>query len=344
MPWYRRPGIMAVLALVIIVVAVVAVLWWRHSRRYESTDDAYIDIVSEVVSSQVPGRVTRVLVDDNQDVAAGAVLVELDAADYNARLHQAQAAEAQARAQLAQAEAQRRVRSVELESARAGLGVAEANASNARSDLERLRQVRDANVDAVTPQQIEHATAEAKSADAQLGVAKQAVASATAQIDAADTTVQAAEAGVKAAAAQVEQASLALGYTRITAAVAGRVAHRTVAVGNYVEPGTALLAIVPREVYVTANFKETQLARMRRAQPVTIKVDAYPDLKLTGHVDSVQPATGQQFSELPAQNATGNWVKVVQRVPVKIRLDALPDDAERRLGPGMSVTAKVTVQ
>jgi membrane fusion protein (multidrug efflux system) len=141
----------------------------------------------------------------------------------------------------------------------------------------------------------------------------------------------------------VAQAELARSYTQVKALVAGRVANKTVTVGNYVEPGTDLMAIVPRAVYVTADFKETQLARLRPGQPAEIKVDAYPDVPLHGHVDSVQPATGAAFTPIPAQNAAGNWVKVVQRVPVKIALDDLPDDPMRRLGPGMSVEVKVSI-
>jgi membrane fusion protein (multidrug efflux system) len=154
----------------------------------------------------------------------------------------------------------------------------------------------------------------------------------------------AAQAGIASANSQVAQAELTLSYTQIEARIDGRTASKTVAVGNVVNVGVPLMAIVPRDVYITANFKETQLAHMRRGQPVEIKIDAYPDLKLTGKVDSVQPATGQAFSTLPAENATGNWVKVVQRVPVKIVFDKLPDDPDRRLGPGMSVEVSVRIR
>ncbi len=326
-----------------IVVTVAAVLWWRDARHYEATDDAYVDVASEQVSPQVAGRVVRVLVNDNQDVAAGQVLVELDPATYENRQKQAQAAVAQARAQVAQTRAQRQIGTVEVERARASLGVAEATLANARSDLQRFRQEDNANHDTVTAQQMQHAVQDERSATAQLDVARQAVAVASAQLEASDTAIAAAQAGVRSAEVQAGQAALELAYTRVHATMAGRVAHKTVAPGDYVEPGTAMMAIVPGDVYVTANFKETQLALMRPGQPAQIRVDAYPNLKLTGHVDSVQPASGQQFSEIPAQNATGNWVKVVQRVPVKIVLDRVPADPER-LGPGISVTVQVTVR
>jgi membrane fusion protein (multidrug efflux system) len=142
----------------------------------------------------------------------------------------------------------------------------------------------------------------------------------------------------------VAQARLTLSYTHVVAAIAGRIANKTASPGNIVAAGTPLMAVVPRDVYVTANLKETQLNHIVRGQPVAIKVDAYPDLKLTGKVDSVEPASGQTFSVIPPQNATGNWVKIVQRVPVKIVFDQIPDDPNRRLAPGMSVEISAKVR
>src|SRR5262249_4545902 len=155
---------------------------------------------------------------------------------------------------------------------------------------------------------------------------RKSVAAADAQVKHAARQADAARAGEKAAGAQVAQAELTLSYAQIKASVDGRVARKTVAEGNYIQPGADLMAIVPRTVHVTANFKETQLKEVRRGQPVKIKVDSFPDLKLTGKIDSVQPASGQAFDLLPSQNAAGNWVKVVQRVPVKIVLDQIPND------------------
>jgi membrane fusion protein (multidrug efflux system) len=196
----------------------------------------------------------------------------------------------------------------------------------------------------VTPQQLDRADAEAKSSAAQLRAAQKAVAAADAQLRHADKQIDAERAAVSSAATQVAQAELTLSYAQVKASVDGRVARKTVAAGNYVQPGADLMAVVPHAVYVTANFKETQLREMRRGQPVRIKVDAYPDFDLTGRIDSVQPGTGQAFDVLPAQNAAGNWVKVVQRVPVKIVLDQIPNDPERWLAPGLSVKARVTVR
>jgi len=326
------------------VAAVGGSLWWLHARESESTDDATIDVIPQVVSAQLPGRVSRVAVSDNQDVAADTVLVELDPADYEARAEQARAAGAQALAQGDQAKAQRGIYEAQREQARASLTVVRTNADNAARDLGRLEAVRQDNAGAVSQQQLDNADAAQKSSAAQVQAATKAVAAAEAQVEYARSLLQAAEAAQTSAAAQSREAELNLSYMQVRAKVAGRIANLRVAPGNYVEPGNALMAVVPPEVYITANFKETQLTLMRRGQAVTVKVDAYPDLELAGHVDSFQPGTGQSFSSLPAENATGNWVKVVQRVAVKIALEQLPHDAERRLGPGMSVEVKVTVR
>ena len=343
-PWYKRPLVVGLLILFVIAATVGGALAWRHSRAHATSDDAYIDGISEQVSPQVTGRVTEVLVDDNQDVKAGQVIVKLDTADYQSRLDQATAALAQAQAQLAEAQAQQAVYAAQTEEARANLGTAQANATDAANQLGRYRKLKAANAGAVSAQQMDSTVTAATSTEAQLNAAEKAVAAAVAQQGYARSLLVAAQAGIGSANSQVAQAELTLSYTQIEARIDGRVASKTVAVGNVVNAGTPLMAIVPRNVYITANFKETQLNHMRRGQPVDIKIDAYPDLKLTGRVDSVQPATGQAFSTLPAENATGNWVKVVQRVPVKIVFDQLPDDPGRRLGPGMSVEVSVKVR
>lgn len=343
-PWYRRPLPMGILILVLVVVAVGGTLWWRHSRTYEKTDDAFIDVVVQRVSPQVAGRVSRVLVNDNQDVSAGQGLLELDPADFDARVQQARAAVAQAEAQVAQAAAQRTIRSAEVDQARAAETAVATTATNAAADLRRLEQARKADEGTASAQQVDHARAEQRGSAAQQQAAAKAVAAAQAQLALVSRQIEAAKAAAESAKAQLAQAELAVSYTEVKAEVAGRVADKTVTVGDMVQPGSDLMAIVPRTVYVTADFKETQLARLRPGQPVDIKVDAYPDLPLHGHVDSVQPATGGAFTPIPAQNASGNWVKVVQRVPVKIAIDDLPDDPLRRLGPGMSVEVKVQVE
>ncbi|HZZ58037.1 MAG TPA: HlyD family secretion protein [Opitutaceae bacterium] len=343
-PWYKRPAIVLIVVVVVIAVAITVVLVWRHSETHIYTDDAYVDVVSQQVSPQVSGRVLRVLVNDNQDVKAGQVLVEIDPSDYDARLATALASRAQAQAQLTEANAQVTVYEAQLEKARADLGTAQANATNANNDLARYRRLKAINAGAVSGQQLDAATAAAVSDTAQLNAAQKSVAAAQAQVGYARSQVAAAQAGIRSADASVREAHLNLSYTQVKARVDGRVTSKTVSPGNVVSPGTPLMAIVPRDVYITANFKETQLQHMRYGQPVTITVDAYPDMKLKGHVDSVQAATGEALSMVPAENATGNWVKIVQRVPVKIDIDNLPDDPQRRLGPGMSVEVSVDRQ
>ncbi len=343
-PLSRRPLLVAGLFLLLLAVAVSGTLWWLHLRHYEATDDAFIDVTPQQVSPQIAGRVTRVLVADNQLVAAGTVLLELDSADAQTAVDEARAATARADAQVAQAEAQQAAFAAQAEQARANLGVAQTEAENDDTTLRRLAALRQDDTGAVSAEQWDRATAAEKSATARVQAASKAVSAADAQIHYAGSLIAAARAAQATAAAQLEHASLLLSYAQVKAMLPGRVASRNVAPGNFVQPGTALMAIVPTDVHVTANFKETQLARIRPGQPVAIEVDAYPDLELTGRIDSVQAGTGQTFSALPAENATGNWVKVVQRVPVKIALDPLPPDARVVLGAGFSVTVKVTVR
>jgi membrane fusion protein (multidrug efflux system) len=343
-PWYKKPAIVGTLILVLIIGVVAAALGWRHSRTHVTTDDAYVDGVSQLVSAQVSGRVVRILVNDNEDVKAGQALVELDPSDYQARLDQANAAAAQARAQLAEAQAQRVVYQAQVAQAEASMGTAQANATDAANQWGRYRRLKAADPGAASDQQMDSAQASAISTAAQLDAAQKAVAAAQAQVGYSQSQIVAAQAGIGSANSQVAQAELTLSYTHVLARIDGRIANKTLAEGDVVTEGMPLMAVVPRYVYVTANLKETQLNYIKRGQPVKIKVDAYPELKLTGKVDSVEPASGQTFSALPAQNATGNWVKVIQRVAVKIDFDRIPDDPDRRLAPGMSVEISAQVR
>ncbi len=343
-PWYKKPLIAGLVILFVIVAVVAVTLFYLNSQKYESTEDAEIDVDSQQVSPRVAGRISKILVNDNEEVSAGQTVAELDPSDYQSLLLQAQAASSQAQAQVSQAEAQKVVFEAQVEQARANLGVAQANADNAQSQLTRYQSLRADNTGAVSQETLDNAIAAQKTSAAQAEAARRAVSAAEAQLKYADSMIEAGQAGVKAAEAKVEQAKLNLGYTKIVADLAGRVSRKQVALGNNVAPGTPIMAIVPREVYVTANFKETQLKRMRRGQHVKVHLDAYADMDLFGHVDSFQAGTGQAFSGLPAENATGNWVKVVQRVPVKIVFDQLPNDPERRVGPGMSVEVKVSIE
>jgi membrane fusion protein, multidrug efflux system len=324
-----------------LVIAVGATLWWLNARHYESTDDAFIDVHVVKVAPQVAGRVARVLVDDNQTVAAGAPLIELDPADFQAKLDQALATQASAKASLAQARAQQTVTEANAQEARAQVAVAQANATNAASQLERDRPLAEQHV--VSRQQLDNDVANARSTAATLVAAQKKQAAAEAQLAVAASQIEAAQAMLAGADAQVATARLDLSYTRIAAPRAGRITRKNVSAGDYVQTGQNLIALVPSEVWVTANFKETQLAHMRVGQSAEITIDAYPGATFHGHVESFQAGSGAAFSLLPPENATGNFVKIVQRVPVKIVFDDALDPA-RPLGPGMSVVPTVKVR
>jgi len=329
-------------AAVLLVAIIAGVLWWLDARHYENTDDAFIDTHIVRLASQIAGRIARVDVNDNQLVQPGQLLVEIDTGDARTRVEQAIAQVAQAESQRNQAQTQVRVAQDNYEQQLAAIAGAEAQAQNAARDLARYHELMAINAQAVAQQQVDQAEATARSTAAQLDAArKQAQALAT-QRAAAEAQVKGAEAQVNALKAQTAQAQINLGYTRIVAPVAGHVAQRSAAIGNYVTPGQQMMAIVPLQIWVTANFKETQLAYMRPGQPVQILVDACPASDIRGHVDSIQRGAGQAFGLLPPENATGNFIKVVQRVPVKIVLDTVPRDCP--LGPGMSVEPTVKVR
>ena len=340
MPRWKKLLHWAVGLLVLAALAVAGVLYWLHARHFESTDDAFIDGYISQIAAQVPGRVTRIAFADNQQVTAGQVLVELDPRDYQVRLDQAVAQRVQAAAQAGQARAQVALQQANLDQAAANVRVTEADLQQAQTDLARYRAI---DPKAVTKQQLDTSTSTVRSAQARLDANRQAVAAAKAQVEAQRAAVAAADASVKQADVAVANAELQLSYTHVIAPSDGQAAKRTVDLGNYVSPGQSLLAVVPSKLWVTANFKETQLALMQPGQPVRVRVDACPDLDISARVDSFQAGSGSVFSSLPAENATGNYVKVVQRVPVRITFE--PQDLSRcRMAPGMSATPRVTVR
>ncbi|MGH7111442.1 MAG: HlyD family secretion protein [Stellaceae bacterium] len=342
-PRFRRLLRIGLIVALVIAAGIGGTLWWLSARDWVSTDDAFIDVHMVQISPQVAGRVARVLVKDNEEVAAGQPLLALDPADFAARLAQAVANEKSATGMLAQARAQLAVSQANRAELQSEVGVAKASAANAAIDLERDQRLSRINSAALSLQQLDNATATARSDTANLAAAQRKVVAAEAQIGYARTQIATAEAGVEAAAAQVEEARLDLSYTKLTAPAAGHIAHKNVAVGDYIQIGQALMALVPNRVWITANFKETDLAYLRVGQPVEIEVDAYPGRTLHGHIDSFQAGSGDAFSLLPPENATGNYVKIVQRVPVKIVFDD-PPSAVRLLGPGMSVIPYVKIR
>jgi membrane fusion protein (multidrug efflux system) len=338
-PIYKRPLVVMIVLAVVLALVIAAIVFWRHSRHHEKTDDAFIDGRASTVAAQTAGRVAALRVDDNQRVNAGDVLLEIDPRDNDARAQQARAQLADAQSQLDAANAQVEVRRAAVLQAAAETRQAETQSTQAAQDAARFKVV---DPNAVPKQQADTAESAAAAARAALDAARSTERSMRAQVGATEAQVRTAEAGVQAARAAVAAAELQVSYTRVVAPTAGRVTRRQVEAGNVVSLGQPLMAIVSESLWVTANFKETQLTRMQPGQAVEITVDAFPDVHFRGHVDSIQRGTGAFFSLLPAENATGNYVKVVQRVPVKIVFD---DDAFKRyaIGPGMSVSPDVDI-
>jgi membrane fusion protein, multidrug efflux system len=330
----------AVLALAVLAGGVF--LWWWEGRRYESTDDAFIDAHLVRFAPRITGQVIAVHAEDNQLVHAGDTLVEIDPADAQAALDQALAQQSQAETALGQAQADLKLAQAQYGQAGASAQGVQAQAVNAAQDLKRYEELKASTPGAVAQGQLDAAVAAARSTAAQRDAARHQVGSAGAQIAAGQAAVAGAQARIETARAQVRLARLNLEYTHVVAPETGTVARRNVAVGNYVAPGQQLLAIVPLKVWVTANFKETQLDHMHPGQRASVHIDACPGTEVRAHVDSIQRGAGQAFALLPPENATGNYVKVVQRVPVKIVLDETP--AGCPLGPGMSVVPRVQVR
>jgi membrane fusion protein (multidrug efflux system) len=327
---------------IVVVVALVvgAVLYWLYARQFVSTDDAFVDGYISRVSAQVSARVETLLVQDNQEVKAGQVILKLDPRDFQARVDQARASLSQARAALVQAQAQLAVQQANVDQAQAQARVEAANLGQTQQDLSRYQALDPRAIARIT---VQNTSQGVKAGQARVAAAQQAVTAARAQVQAAAAQVEASRAQIAQAQAQLDTALLNLSYCEIRASTDGRVTQRTVDVGNYVTPSQALLAIVPGEVWVTANFKETQLGHMQVGQKVRISVDAFPGVDFEGRVNSFQRGSGTVFSTLPAENATGNYVKVVQRLPVKITFDGQPWKAYQ-LAPGLSVEPRVTVR
>ncbi len=335
----RHPIGSALGALVVAAALGVGYVWWDYASHFESTDDAFIASRQIAIAPQVSGYVTAVPVTDNQHVAAGAVIARIDDRDYRAALDNANAQVEAARAGIENIEAQTKVQGAQVEASQAQVQQAKATLVFAQQQAARYKELEQKGAGTVQNaqqynSQLDQQQAAVRSAEAALVVAQR-------QIDALKAQHASAEASLAQAKAQREQAQLNLSYTKVTAAEPGRVVNLTAEPGEFAQAGTDLTMFVPDEIWVTANFKENDLDAMRPGQPVTLSIDAYPERVVRGHVASVQPGSGTAFSLLPAQNATGNYVKVVQRVPVKIIMDNPPKDVA--LGPGMSVVPTVRV-
>lgn len=341
-PLYKRPWFWAITGVVVIAIVIVGVLWYLNSRGKLTTDDAFIEAHVTNVAPRVAGHVLEVLVTDNQQIEAGQVLVRLDPVDLQQALDSANSQLASAKNQVIQAQKQVGVSQAQVAQAKADVVAAQANATQADEDLKRYQS---ADRRAVSQQQLDAALAAARSTHANLESAQQKQTAAEAQVTLSQAQVATAGDQVTRAQVAVDQGKTQLQYATVRADQDGRVTNLNVSVGDWVQAGgQALMAIVPREVYVIANFKETELKEIHPGQRASIKVDAY-GVKFDGKVDSIQTGSGAAFSLLPPENATGNYVKIVQRVPVKIVFDqSALNDTHYVLGPGMSVVPTIYIR
>src|SRR5260221_3440629 len=339
----------------VLILAVGGLYFFAQTASYESTDDAFVDGHITNAAQKLAGRIDKVFIDDNQLLKKGDPVVEIDPRDYDAQLRQKQAALDSTEAQAAAAQASVEQQIAHFKSLQATLGQdkADQQASEAQADqtADNLRRQQDLyNRRVVSIQDLTNSTDADRSAQANLDSAKMKVLSADSQVVEGQAQVRTYAALLQYVLAQeqeneanVETAQLNDSYTKVFAQESGRVTHKSVEPGDYVQVGQNLLALIPSNIWVTANFKENQLRLMRPGQPVGIEVDALGGRTFKGHVDSVQMGSGAAFSLLPPENATGNYVKVVQRVPVKILFDSIPD-VGLPLGPGDSVVPTVKVQ
>ena len=335
----RRPLLSAIGAVLLTSVLGGGYVYVDQSLHFQSTDDAFIAARQSSLAPKVSGYITAVPVTDNQHVAAGDVIVRVDDRDYRIALEQTEAQVAAAQASIENIGAQLEVQNAQINANQAQVDQAQAVLVFAQQQAARYQHLEQTGYGSV--QNSEQYTSQLRQQQAALQSAEATLNLAQRQVESLKAQRKSAIANLAQAQAQRDQARLNLSYTTVTAAQPGRVVNLGAAVGQFAQPGTSLTVFVPDETWVTANFKEIQLDRMRPGDSVTLRIDAYPGRTIHGHVDSVQPGSGTAFSLLPAQNATGNYVKIVQRVPVKLVMDNPPTDVA--LGPGMSVVPTVRI-
>jgi membrane fusion protein (multidrug efflux system) len=330
---------MAAGAALVIAALLVLVYWWLVGRFLQSTDDAYLQADSVTVAPKVSGYVTEVYVGDNASVKAGDPLIRLDNRQYQAALDQAQATVDAREADIQRAQAGIQQQRAAIEQANAQLQVAQVGSRHAEDEVRRYEPL--AKTGAESGDQLSVLISNRDQAHATLAADKAAVDQAQARIADLMAQITQAHAQLEAAQAAARQAKLDLQDTLVSSSLEGRIGDRTVRVGQFAQPGTRMMTVVPvQSVYLVANFKETQIGRMRAGQSASVHVDALPDVDLHGSVDSFSPGTGSQFALLPPENATGNFTKIVQRVPVRIRIDS-DEQTRKLLVPGLSVTVDV---
>ena len=335
----QHPYLVAGLLALLVGLIIAGTIWWLHARRFESTDDAFIDAHSVQISAQVSGAIVDIPVTDNQLVAAGAVLAKLDDRDYRAALAQAKGQVDQANANIENLGAQIEAQQARVDQAQKQVNEAQAAFKFAEEEDDRAQDL--LRKGAGTAQRAQQTASDLRQRQAALAAARANYIAAEKQILVLKTQQDVSAAQLEQARAAQDQAHANLARTTIRAPLNGRTTKMSAAKGAYAQPGQALMMFVPQDLWITANFKETQLTYMHPGQPVSITIDAYPGRVFHGHVDSIQAGSGAAFSLLPPENATGNYVKVVQRVPVKIVFDETPDVY---VGPGMSVVPQVQVR
>ena len=313
--------------------------WWNVLRFLQSTDDAYVQSDVSLISPKIEGYIKKVKVADNQEVAEGAVLFVIDDRDFKARVAQAEAAVATGEATIATYQSRLQLQQSMIEQAAASVKSVEADLVREQQDYKRYSAL--LSTDFASRQRFEQAEADARKGEAAVAKSRAALAGEQNQLAVLHSQQREEQAKLQQARANLQLVQNDLENTVIRAPISGVAGNRAGQVGQYVKAGTQLLSLVPlSHVYVTANFKETQLTHIRPGQLAEVSVDAYPDLTIDGHIESFAPASGAQFSLLPPDNATGNFTKIVQRVPVRI---ALPANSllAGRLRPGLSVTVTV---
>jgi len=339
----KNPKVRWALIIGVNVVLAVLVIWLFYhllvGRYLQDTNNAYLQADAVAVAPRINGYVTEVLVQDNQQVKAGEPLLRIDPRTYRATLDQAEAVIAVRQADIAAATAGVQGQQASLIQARTQSVAAAATLRFAKAEVARFAPLAASGAD--THEHVESLRHDLQRAQAQYDAAQAQITGAQSQIQASQAQLEQAQAGLKQAQADAAQAAVAFEDTELRARIDGRIGNKTVQVGQFVAAGTRTMTVVPvASLYIAANFKETQVGLMRPGQPATIKVDALPGVDLHGTVESISPGTGSQFALLPPQNATGNFTKVVQRVPVRIKVDA-GSEARQVLVPGMSVDVTV---
>ncbi len=348
MPSTKAPASRRVLG-VAALIALLAIgaggrMWWR-SHYFVETENAYVAGHVHPVSSRIAGVVSAVLADDNQEVHGGDVIAELDTTEQHIKVEHIAAQIDAVKQQAMQVDAQVAQAQAQASGAVAQVAQSSAQLQRARQDAERYSQLYNAQMKAVSKAELDAANAMLASASADQAARRDGVVAAQAQVTAMQSSRDVIRAQIKVLQVQLKDAQQQLAYNRIVAPVAGHIGKRSVEVGMRVQPGQQLVAIVEENIWVTANFKETQLAALRPGQSVKMAFDALPGQSLTGRIESFSPASGAQFSLLPTDNATGNFTKIVQRVPVNISLR--PEDIKLlggRLVPGMSTQVEVAIR